>query len=291
MRTAIRIAAAALLGLALARCCLGQAFTFNDPPFYAQQAAQLLDPRTIPNLSIWLKSDTGTTFDANNRLTNWADQSGNGYKFTNQNAASATCCASNGVALNGHTTLYFFSGSANASYSMVSTGAENRVSCFEVFKWDQTASTNNGKHFPFWLGSKSTGASAIGGDLASCAFFAQRDQAPGSGTNPTELGDQNNTALTERSNYNAQVWHYFSVRANAINTASTNWSCNIDGGTNALASLTSGNFGIQWWIGSPQSQASSPLFGNIAEVLVYSRWLSEVELTNVNTYLKTKYGL
>lgn len=210
-------------------------------------------------LHLWLRADAGVT-QSGGRISSWIDQSGNG-----RNASMATPSRQ----------PFYIPGALNGTPVVRFTGAESmyldvfaqpsRFSVFIVGKNNKTSES-----FSMILGP--------GGNAPNNQLRWEN------GSQALFVGTGNNFPVTTSSIGNTRVYHALSALYNG-----STMIVYRDG--NAMSSrglVTSG----PWILASVGSYYSQEFMqGDLAEVVIYDRALSEGERASVNTYLRGKYGL
>jgi len=228
-------------------------------PIQSPQTANALSPSA--GLVLWLRSDLGVT-TSGDKVVDWADQSGNNnHAFPTTASYQPTFVAG---ALNGLPVLRFDGGQLLLLSSPVSP---QNFTIFIVGKNRQPAET-----FSIILGPNGSGPNN------------QLRWENGSELRMVGLG--NNLPDSTAAFGDTRTYHALTVRHDH------------DGGTLAFyrdGGLVMGRTAITtgpWTFAQIGAWYSSYfLVGDIAEILVYSKVLSESERSNVNAYLQLKYGL
>lgn len=223
------------------------------------------DPRSIAGLSLWLDATQGVT-TVSNKVSVWADQSGNGQNFSQGTANLRPEYTST---LNGKAVISF---SQPLSTALTRTGVTNAdiggsggVSFWIVFRVSSQAgyvtcqfpgATNgfdrfsNGASFPAQFRSARAESLSLG--------------MPDTGT--VLYGQIVNVAA------NTHSWRRQSAQRASGTPDYTNWRA----GTNAT-----------WLIGGG---GNGNLTGDIAEIIIYDNPLGTTQIAAVESYLATKWG-
>ncbi|CAM4487163.1 putative repeat protein (TIGR02543 family) [Paenibacillus endophyticus] len=225
---------------------------------------------------LWLDANEGVTADAQGRVSSWNDQSGNGMSATQATAANQPILIED--ALNGNNALRYNGTAAHLILTPLDLNQNNGATIILVSK----------------SGSSSTGASQSG-DSNSPIYFHE------SGS----WGKIYLTPFTDRI-----MGRYGSGQSNNVVTyvrpsAKTGYSVSgfmkdgtseyiyVDGArvqtyTGKLGTIQ--NNSTTGWIGMAQAGTNKSYFnGEIAEILIYNKALSEAEMNTVNQYIKDKY--
>ncbi|MGB0768881.1 MAG: PEP-CTERM sorting domain-containing protein [Phycisphaeraceae bacterium] len=251
---------------------------------------------TLPatGLTLHLDAGQGVTFDGSNNVSSWADQSGNTNDFTQANAAFQPTYVAN-----------------NAGFNNLPTFS---------FAFDDTGETNTGS---FLSRSDSLGFT---GNPAMTVFVVMA----ATGERPFQFGDTGASNGGEVAGFDADAsWRFnngFRQYANdniddGTLAIGTWWKDTGDfydevlfaknGPTPATATSASGTasttelniptagsadglgaaVGMGWGSDQGLDQPYNGINGDIAELIVYDRALSETELNEVGFYLQEKYGV
>lgn len=239
---------------------------------FLQAAGGVFTPLSL-SPTLWLDaSDTSTITSAANRVSAWADKSGNG-----NNAAQGTAGlkpTTNTTTMNGRNVLDFssnlivtssFTLSTVQTVFIVFTSASSAVQIL----CEQGANYNSNPGQIHYINNATSYASgynrgataAANGDAASMATRtsgAHQLSLQAGGSYATLLGWQDGAALTKTQIYN-----------------------NTSGVSNATAVLN---------IGDRSGGAVAPLAGSIAEIIIYNSSLSTTDRQAVEAYQKSKWG-
>ena len=227
-----------------------------DPPPTTEQRAITAPPEAGRHL--WLRADTGVTASGG-RVARWLDQSGNG-----RNAAMSTRARQPqyvAEALNGQPILRFAGAQSMSldnvitldSFSIFIVGKNNASSSFSMILGPGGSSPNNQLRWE---------------DGSHALFVGTGNSLP---TITSRIGD-------------TRVYHALSATYDKATMAVYR-----DGnGTSSQRFVTRG----PWILASLGSYYSQHFMeGDLAEILVYDRALSERERQAVNAYLRTRYRL
>jgi hypothetical protein len=227
-------------------------------------------PVPTNGLSLWLRADSGVTAGADGKVSAWAVE-GSPVKATATDPAQQPTLAQN--AIGGKPAVHFDGGTQMLEANIdIDPGASPELTVISVFTSETDAATPLRKLY---------GADDGGYDRA--AGLDDR----GEGTNYTIFGGgagvvpimklAANTPYVTVDSYDQpkkklNVW---------VNGAPVKQNVEIDHG----ASLD------KFYIGGTGTVYHEPWFGNVAEMLVYHRVLSDDERKNVEGYLGAKYGV
>lgn len=214
---------------------------------------------TRAGLHLWLRADAGIELASGPQILRWRDQSGNG-----RNGSMATVSRQPTLvpgALNGQPVVRFF-GAQSLALEVPSTPTQ--FTTFVVGKNSMTSES-----FSMILGAGgSSPNNQLRWDNGSQALFVTHNAG---------------TIVTSPIG-NTRVYHALSTRYDG--TAITFYR---DGNAMSSRAYTAT---APWTIAQVGAWFSSNfLVGDLAEVIIYDRPLSESERASVNTYLRTKYNL
>ena len=210
-------------------------------------------------LHLWLRADTGIVLASGSQIARWLDQSGNG-----RNASMATVTRQPslvGGAINGRPVVRFF-GAQSLALEVNST--PTRFSAFVVGKNSMPSES-----FSMILGAGgSTPNHQLRWENGSQALFVTNNAG---------------TVITSPIG-NTRVYHALSTRYDGATITFYR-----DGNAMSSSAYTTS---VPWTIAQVGAWFSSNfLVGDLAEVIIYDRALSETERASVNAYLRSKYNL
>jgi hypothetical protein len=210
-------------------------------------------------LHLWLRADAGIVPGTGAQIFQWLDQSGNG-----RNARMATVARQPSLvsgALNGRPVVRFFGAQS------ISLDIYTQPTTFSVFIAGKNSLANESYSMILGPGGNSPN-NQLRWDNGSQALFVTQNAAT---IRTSPIG-------------NTRVYHALSAR--------------YDGSTMTFyrdgTAMSSSTFSttVPWTIASIGSWYSSYfMVGDLAEVILYDRALSEAERNSVNSYLRAKYGL
>jgi len=218
------------------------------------------DPRTIPSsgLHLWLRADAGVT-QSGGLVSSWLDQSSNGRNATMTVTRRQPALIS--VALNGQPVLRF-----NGAQSMYLSSV-SQPTLFSVFIVGKNSLTSESYSMILGPGGNSPN-DQLRWDNGSRALFVTQDAG---------------TVITSAIG-NTRVYHALSASYDG-----STMTFYRDGNVTSSSSFSTTS---PWTIASVGSWYSTYFMtGDLAEVIIYDRALSQTERATVNSYLRTKYGL
>lgn len=216
---------------------------------------------SIPSsgLHLWLRADAGIVPASGSQIFQWQDQSGNG-----RNATMATVSRQPslvGSAINGRPVVRFF-------------GAQSMY--LDIFTQPTT--------FSVFVAGKNSLASESFSMILGPGGNSPNDQLRWENGSQALFVTQNAQTIITSSIGNTRVYHALSARYDGS-------TMNFYRDGNATSS-TSFSTSAPWTIASIGSYYSSNfMVGDLAEVILYDRALSEAERASVNSYLRSKYNL
>jgi hypothetical protein len=231
-------------------------------------------PANLSGLSLWLKADAGVTLSGSN-VTAWADQSGNG-----KNAVGASTFPTlQSNAINGLPAIRFNNTGLDTSrFSISSSFNLKNSSAFVVVK---QLSLENA--FPRYLSFPSLNDLDYNADDGLAVLF--NNGVP-------QLQITSNTIDTVISDATAD--NVFAIASYKIDN-SGNISAFYNGGsegTGQNSNMASQNGVSEIYIGqSPSNITTEGIYGDIAEIVMYSRSVTTPERQQVEAYLNAKYAI
>jgi PKD repeat protein len=220
-------------------------------------------------ISMWLRADAGVT-TVSNAVSQWVDQSGMGLNVSQATTGNRPTLVNNVASLNNRPAISF-NGTSNFLTSSMNSGLAN--SSLTVFVIGSGGSQSTANAVYYGIGSVSSG------------FWLTRRASS------SRIGAYNNNQLVQGTLTNLPTSGYdfrlFGVRkslGNALQIKVNGTNEIISTNSVAIGSFTDAN--IQVGAGN----GASFLNGQIAEVLVYNRDLSDLELSQVEKYLMDKYA-
>lgn len=220
----------------------------------------VFDPTQLVNLSIWVIGDTGIHIGTG--VSQWDDQSGNNHHLIQGTAANQPVLVSGDF--NGHDTVRFdgIDDYMGASFTQGSSGG----TYFLVYRMLGVSAVSN-QHDAIFDGTTGT-----------CALL--EDTANGTRMfNGTALVD----AAVEANNIFALATAVFDGSASSLRIGGKQVAAGSAGGPATAGGLTLGSVA-----GGTSSRCSNV---EIAEVVVYDRVLTGLEIFQVESYLESKYSI
>ena len=220
------------------------------------------------NLALWLRADAGVLTDAGGNVSQWLDQSPNANNA--MAAASPHRPAFLASSINGEPALSFSAASlqflTNAPSSSLAIAGD--ISIFVLANMADASM------------SRTLVAKAKVNQPAPYDYYYGASKVTFLRGNGTVNGSLNSSTLPS-----AGVAHLFGVVM--AGTAVTNYT---DANTNGIGTIstTIADAGTPLYIGA-RDDFGTIMNGTIAEIMIFSQALSGMDLTNVNTYLGTKY--
>lgn len=237
------------------------------------EGAIAFDPSTIPNLQIWVKADAGITLNKGG-VSNWANQSNGGsdYDFIQTTAASQPLYVLDGI--NGLPTLRF-NGSTSTMYQLVSRSyAGGKLTFFVVMKIADAGilSILGSQLYERDIDGNGTIMYGLYGQASGLCYVGYNysgEQVPIS--NKLTIGQ-----VYIISNKNVSGPGSFFYR-NGTDIGSA-----FGSDANTFQNLGSTKF--------PSNTMGGFFNGDISEILIYEKMLSDTEMSSVNKYLNSKYS-
>jgi len=209
------------------------------------------EPANIAGCLLWLKADTGAQTNAAGGVTNWLDQSGSGNHAASQAAAAHPEYVTNAV--NGRPVVRF-------------SGADDNYIKFTRFTTIRTV---------FWVIKEDS-------DAAASARFL--------------LGDQGGNTFQFHRGANKMIWNgshaplMFNGTTELNGTAIDGRSTVMPTAMSVLSVRTAGNAAANS-LSRDRAIDGRSWDGDLAELIVYNRPLTTLEMANVYLYLEAKYAI
>ena len=249
----------------------GEVWTINGNALLSSFTA----PMTISGLRLWLDANAASTItQSGGAVSQWNDKSRNGFNFTQATGSMQPLTSAD--SMNGKNVIKFdgTDDSLSCNTAGLMTLGQSANTLIVVYKFNAiptgtgmrlVTGTPDGGSTRFgvlWYGT----SSAVGG-LNNTSFTFVSSGISGANTSPSKLIHSYDGATTLSETYNN-------------NTAGT-------GAGAATALLTNMLLGC---VASGAGGAES-LNGSIAEIIAYNKALSAGELTSINSYLSSKWGV
>jgi hypothetical protein len=248
-------------------------------------AAASFNPLDIANCKLWLDaSDTATISLSGSNVTQWNDKTTNGFNLAQGTTAyqpSSGVNTQNGlnVITYGGNDVLFGATASNWNFLHSPTGATIFMALFS----DTRASAD--------VLLQTGGSSSVNGIYAERSVSDQISFAVNRGVSGSRVSDFAAGTLTDN-----QASYFSAVLDNSNATAANRLIYKIKGGsnlsgntlTNAPSTSTCQN---PLNLGAENNTGGGGFFGRICEVIMYSGVLSGTDITSVNSYLGTKWGI
>jgi len=242
-------------------------------------------PTSIANLKAWSDaSDTSTISLSGSKVTQWNDKSGNSKNITQATAAyqpSSGINTQNGknVLTYDGSDVLFASTASDWNFMHNSTGATVFIALFS-----DTRAANG-------VLLQTGGSSSVSGILCSRDASDSLGWAVNRGVSGNRTSELTSGTLTDN-----QASYFSAILDNSNATAANRLIFKIKGGsdltgnvlTNAASSATCQN---ALNVGAENTTGGDGFLGRICEVIIYSGVLSGANITSVNSYLSTKWGI
>jgi len=228
-------------------------------------------PSDYSDLKVWLKSDSGATFDiASKRVSAWADQSGNSNDVAQSTAANQPLRYGYG-GINDKS--YFdFDGTNDVFVSNNNSPITTDFTIFEVSRID------GANEYLFGFADGLGGLIGIGTD-SSGYITATVSEPFNTITANTSVDNKGSNHISILKKHNKRIDLEYYDSANSI-TATDN-----DSGFNASYAYNSKTFSIGSFRVFPK------MSGQLNELIIFNRALTDIEIANVRGYLNTKYKI
>lgn len=226
-------------------------------------------------LKIWLKGDVGITKDASNYISTWADQSGNGLNAT-QGTSGVKPLWVNSV-VNGKPVVRFDGSNDYLSFGPLTVNGLTQMSMILVSsnRADQSGGTYGDFNVALIFDETGNWGKVYLGPFqktVSTRYGTGQANNINIYTRPSTIGTGFSTSISIKNGTN----EYLYVNGTSVAT--------YTGKLSAIANSSSTG-----WLG--RGGNNTYFNGDVAEVLIYDRALTDTERQSVQAYLSGKYGL
>jgi hypothetical protein len=242
-------------------------------------------PLSIANCKLWLDaSDTATISLSGSSVTQWNDKSTNGFNVTQATGARQP---SSGI-------------NTQNSLNVITFGGDDLVAAATASDWNFLHNSTGATIFVALFSN----TSAVYGELlctsassATSGMYSQR-----SATDQISIAIERGVAGQRASELDAGTLtdnqaSYFSAVIDTGNATAVNRLIyKVKGGADLTGNIKTGaasaaNASFALRIGSSSTSGADGFSGRICEIIMYSGILSGTDITSVNSYLGTKWGI
>ena len=253
--------------------------SYNYDPYGRQDT-------TLPTgMKLWLKGDAGVTKDGSNKVSAWADQSGNGNNATQATSSKQPTWVDNAV--NGHPVMRFSGTDDVLAGSVNFNVASSDHTMFVVHK--RTTATAASAPFSF--------AVSVSPPDYGAPIMSWINNTDSFGTTNTFYGWADAKSVDLSAEPTAFHLSMISRKGGSSGNGGALTIRSVAGGdlkeTRATQNWTSVSAANQYLVGCHNLDPIYPnhyLIGDVAEVIVYDRALSPSERSRVEAYLGKKYN-
>lgn len=257
-----RISSLTMAAAAAALTFLGSCVQPTGPAAEEEELGSVEQLATIPSgAHLWLRADAGVYPGgaSGSRISNWYDQSGNG-----RNASMATTSRQ----------PYYYSGVLNGWPVIRFNGAESMY--LDVFAQPVTFTV-------FVVGRNRNPSESFSMILGPGGNAPNNQLRWENGSQALFVGTGNNMPIITSSIGNTRAFHALSARYDGS-------TMRVYRNGSLISTHAFSTWGVPWTLASVGSWYSSYFMqGDLAEVIIYARALSESERSSVNSYLQNKY--
>lgn len=227
---------------------------------------RMRSPKAISNLAAWFSADRGVTGSA--QISSWADLSGGGFDVAGTGVGRPAIVAAD---LNGRAVVQFNGSSHFLSRANTTLGITSAGYCIAMVVKETTAAASG---FQFALN-----------DVGGTGGVAIWQITPNRALRHISLGDLTGSAV-QTSTYEYRVYNFAAgsaptLRVNAVpQTLTGSPTTLVAPPASSILCLGARNTGVDFWAAC-----------KIAEVCVWRRPLSTLEILRVEKYLKLGYNL
>lgn len=232
----------------------GKLMGYTTPPPFV--------PTDISGCYCWLDADDTTKTISGGRISEWRDKSGNLQHFTQPTGSLRPY--ENLAYKNGFNSVRFDNNQDNWMTRTFSPTKTQPLTIFTV--WDVDANSTNTANLCYWQNSPSVGMGHFQSSNTISAFAGS--------IVATYTKNKPFSPIATCITFNGASSQVFE---NDLNKGTYNF------GTNSLTQMILGN--------QAPAATTTRYSGNLIEHIIFSRLLNPTEITQVNTYLITKYGL
>lgn len=228
-------------------------------------------PQRSANMALWLRSDVGVTYNGSNQVSKWIDQSGNGNHALQSTSSNQPTISTN--AINGLPALSF---NGTSQYLQLLSGFANFTSGASIFVVVNPTSTASDARF-IELGT-----------AANTNTISLQRYSTTAGPGFYVYSGASGSSVVSTSGLTTSQYQLVEALHNGSNVATlyTNGTQIVQGAINSIPNITrTGNIGTNY------SHSGNFIQGQIAEVIVYNKILTDSERQTVESYIYGKYGI
>lgn len=235
-----------------------------------------IQPDALDGLAFWIRADTGVTTNASGNVTEWADQSGRGNHAAAADAAAPTFVASE-ADLNNRPTLRFNGTSQRMTVTnrILTNGIEG---CTIIAMAKSTKNENS---------------SIVGFRTGMATPFLQLDTDISGKPRCIVRNSDNTTANAVGPQSRTDIWGMYAGRLSK--GSGTVWTNRVYFSSSSAEAVASADFGSNTNLTSGDQYIGGLSFanwkGDISEVIIYERALSDTELSGILDYLTIRHKI
>tara|TARA_R110002153_G_scaffold6692_2_gene30667 strand:- start:76 stop:810 length:735 start_codon:yes stop_codon:yes gene_type:complete len=229
-------------------------------------------PSDFTDLVVWLRADSGVTFDIpNKRVSAWSDKSGQSNDVVQ--TAVAEQPLREGYGGQNDKAYFKFNGTSNSMFSSNNSPITPDFTIFEV----SNIKTNNSSVFSYDNGS---GVSINIMATEDNSYYARVTQEIG-----IEIEAKNTIKILGKSHIGVLTKTEGRIALNYYDSTSSTLNTDVNGAFDPTLPFNADKFHIGNFV------ESNLLYGDVQEVIVYNRALSDSEIADVRGYLNLKYKI
>lgn len=218
-------------------------------------------------LKLWLKADAGVTSQGG-AVSAWADQSGAGNTVSQSTPAYMPSLVDN--VINGRPVVRFANGSQGLQSAGLVLSGNTSFTTFASFKYNSLPAST---YQYVWFDGSDTSTGGYGIYMTTIQKFR------------AAWGASNNAVMNANSSVTG-TWYRAASSYDGANNRM--W---INGGYIGSAAKTDSNLsGLAFSVGNLASGSTKGLYGDVSEILVYNRALSDSERAGVDAYLSARWN-
>jgi hypothetical protein len=233
-------------------------------------------PKQVRNLKLWYRADLGVTKDGSDRVSAWADQSGNGYNASQGTGSLQPLWVDNADPSSSHPIIRFADDPMGiGSSAILNTGIAHTV--FLIHKLTSVAGTGN-----IILCLKD--------ETAGFPNFQYRNS-------PEEWWYNGGSGPWVDSKYDVgtivNTWQYIRFHFDGVDDTALGSFSFYEDGTQITTEALAGGSGTSNAIGGHKNTSDTNFnyYGDIAECIIYASTPTAAEIALLQTYFNTRYGL
>ena len=239
----------------------------------ALPAALAQEPEAVQNAALWVRADAGVSTDADGKLTQWADQSGNGHNGTPLNGAKTPVLVQNSIG--GKPALQFTGGNQIIDFGQPLPESWDRSAYSVFFVYRPRIVPNGGYHF---IGADNWTMFNLHTNNSGGLYAGFCGDSVGKDPEKSRITDSETVSAYQAGELAVMQFTYQDGKVALYKNGALLKEKNV---TAQPVRWDKFRLGIE--------NAKVGLDGELAELIVYDRKLEQTEQTAVTRYLRAKY--